>query len=133
MCTVIQYRATSKVNERIRVVFKCTLCSDWPSKMAIGLNNSTLVSISYPSLENHKDSHSIKDFFRLNPHEHENMDIDAIPKHHKVDFLREYRTFSLVARIQMKTRIRKMFKQQKESNMVLRTNSNNWWSKIFLI
>ena len=42
-------------------------------------------------LENHKDSHSIKDFFRLNPHEHENMDIDAIPKHHKFGFL--YRIF----------------------------------------
>ena len=36
--------------------------------------------------KNHKDSHSIKDFFRLNPNEHENMDVDAIPKHHKLGF-----------------------------------------------
>jgi len=43
----------------------------------------------WQQLENQKDSHSIKDFFRLNPHEHENMDIDAIPKHHKIGFPKE--------------------------------------------
>jgi len=93
MCTVIQYRATSKVNEGIRVVFRRTARSDWPTKMAPWIKGlDWIIALMRHQLENQKDSHSIKDFFRLNPHEHENMDIDAIPKHHKIGFPKELLT-----------------------------------------
>ena len=88
MCTIIQYRTASKIDERIRLGFKITIwisVSDWLNWRE-RLFDWRRAWPSVHHFENHKDSHSIKDFFRLNPNEHENMDVDAIPKHHKFGF-----------------------------------------------